>query len=386
MKYLNLETFTDFVCTGSDCPFTCCGGGWKIYIDKATDDYYRTVTGEMGKRLAECIRRENGYSSFILDENGNCPFLNDRGLCDIYINLGEEHLSDTCRYYPRYGFKSGDTVFSGVSISCPVVSRFFMTHEQPLEIDFSEDEPAGSEEMDIDWELFNHSVRAFTAMVEIAQNRDLSISERLALILILGDRFQLCVDEKRDPDSIISLFTDPSVYTQLLSETGIYDRDYISKLHFCSSMLSFFGNLNHLEKHLPEIKHLLDHFSDPENHEISTAVLEDAFSRIDGQEHMIWRENTLVYVLFRYFMEGFEKRDFYEKLMIGVGIIINVNTCTLILEYIQSGSFASLDHRIDLMAHLSRTIEHSSNIGSEAIRSFRDSGFFDLPFLLRFIS
>ncbi len=59
MKYLTLETFKDFVCIGSECPFTCCMD-WKIVIDEETDHYYQSVEGDMGERLRNCIHRENG--------------------------------------------------------------------------------------------------------------------------------------------------------------------------------------------------------------------------------------------------------------------------------------------------------------------------------------
>lgn len=53
MKYLTLETFSDFVCIGADCPYTCCAGGWNIYIDEETAKYYSSVSGEMGGEIKE---------------------------------------------------------------------------------------------------------------------------------------------------------------------------------------------------------------------------------------------------------------------------------------------------------------------------------------------
>ena len=75
MKYLDLEFYKDFNCIGSECPYTCCGGGWTIIIDGQTDAFYQSVNGEMGDRLKKNITRKEGFSSFILTEKGNCPFL-----------------------------------------------------------------------------------------------------------------------------------------------------------------------------------------------------------------------------------------------------------------------------------------------------------------------
>ncbi len=45
MKYLDLEIYKDFNCIGSECPFSCCGGGWRIIIDDTTDKFYQAVDG-----------------------------------------------------------------------------------------------------------------------------------------------------------------------------------------------------------------------------------------------------------------------------------------------------------------------------------------------------
>ena len=83
MKYLSLETFNDFVCIGSECPFTCCRD-WKITIDEETDRFYQSVEGEMGERLRDCIHRDGKDAWFTLrEEDDCCPFLNKKGLCDI---------------------------------------------------------------------------------------------------------------------------------------------------------------------------------------------------------------------------------------------------------------------------------------------------------------
>lgn len=382
MKYLNLETFTDFVCTGSACEFTCCGGGWNIYIDDKTDEYYRSVTGPMGERLKKCIRRQDGVNSFILDENGDCPFLNDRGLCDIYIGLGEEHLSDTCTSFPRYRFLSGDICFAGVSMACPEVAKFFLTHELPLQIDFSEDGQRFSNETGVDWNAFNHSVRAFTCAVEIAQNRDLTVKERIALITVFIYRFQSFSDERRDPSALIDLFSDMSQYILLLPDTGIYNRTFDSKIGFCSEILSYFSLIEQFEDRLPEMTELLEYFRDPANAVADPEKWTGAFNWIDDSSNSIWQENVLVYVLFRYFMQGFDDRDYYDRLMIGLDLVYNANNCSLAMYHIKNGHVPSDDYRRLLITHISRIVEHSSDFRNEMLTHLREDGMCELAFIL----
>ena len=78
MKYLDLETISDFVCTGSECPYTCCGGGWEIQIDKNTYEYYKSVTGQIGERLERNIEKLDDRIVFKLTPDKNCPFLNHK--------------------------------------------------------------------------------------------------------------------------------------------------------------------------------------------------------------------------------------------------------------------------------------------------------------------
>lgn len=385
MKYLTLETFTDFVCIGSECPFTCCGN-WTISIDEETDRFYRSVDGEMGERLRNCIHREDGKASFILREDGYCPFLNEKGLCSIYINLGEEHLSNTCTYYPRYMFYAGDICFAGVSISCPVASEFYLTHEEPLLIDFGENDDNTGVKTDIDWELFNRAIRTFTTCVSIAQNRDLSVKERIALVVLFVNGFQECVDEGKDPSELVRLYSNPEYYGIILDQTGIKTCDLTTKTSFVTSILFVFGKMKSLDARLPELAELVSYFRDPDNTTVDAAVWEEAFTQATSGDNEIWRENVLVYVLFKYFIEGFSEKNFYEKLMTGIGPILNMCTCITALYRIVHQKAPDRDYVIMLAARLSRIIEHNPAIGSEVTGYFRKAGFTDPGFVLKLIS
>ena len=386
MKYLNLETFSDFVCTGSECPFTCCGGGWNIYIDDDTYEFYMSVKGEFGERLRKNIQKKNGKASFILDENYNCPFLNERKLCDVYLNIGEEHLCDTCTYYPRFSFRSGDICFAGVAISCPEVSKFFLTHTEPLLIDFSDDDIPVENEDKINWEFFNHAVRAFTGAVGIAQNRELTISERLAILNVFIYQFQSCVDQESDPASVIALFSDPSSYLQILPQTNIYERDYNTKISFISEILNYYNQLPQYRKFFPEPFQFSDFFRDPENAQITNERWIEAFADTLNRNNEIWQEHILVYILFRYFMRGFDSCDFFNRFITGQLLIFVSIICLLSLYRIQNNHTAALDYMALLTAHASRLVEHSSDVVDPAMSRFKEKGMLELPFILKLIS
>lgn len=386
MKYLSLETFNDFVCIGDKCPFTCCAGGWRIIIDDDTYKYYMTVSGDFGERLRDSIQCKNGINSFILNERGRCPFLNERELCDIYINLGEEHLSCTCTNYPRYMFYVGDIGFAGVSISCPEVSRFFLSRKEPLLIDYSEDRINYEDNGKTDWKLFNSSTRVFTNIVSIAQNRALNIRERYALIVVFTFQFQKYVDESRETDDLISLFSNPDDYIQLIHQTGVYQKDYSAKISFFTDLMNYYGHLKDYKIIIPEVSELIDYFSKPDNTSFEYETLVKAFEWIDTEDNQIWLENVSVYLIYKYFMQGFDNRDFYNKMLIGLLLVFNVVISVLSLYRLMSGENAGFDYKVLLIARISRLAEHNDSFRDRAMDYFEQRHMDELPFLIRYIS
>ncbi len=386
MKYLTLETYKDFKCVGSDCPYTCCGGGWGISIDSTTDAFYQLVTGEMGNRLKKGIKREDGKASMILNEKGDCPFLNECGLCDIYIHLGEEHLSETCTNYPRYSYRVGDICFAGVGISCPEVSGFFLDHKEPLMIDFGEDDSAIPNEAKIDWEQFNYAIGIFSSAVDIVQNRELTIKERLGLILVLIDQFQNYCDEGRNPKELINLFSTPSIYEDILHNMPVYEKDCSSKTRFCREVLKYFGNGEKGRKLFPELRDLILFFFHDGSSDLSVETMEYFYWWLDDKEFAIWMENILVYILFKNFMLAFDNRDYYKSVTKGILLILNTIVCVLGLYRVKNGTVPSREYLVMLISHTARIIEHDSVLGDEAWTYFDENNMTELSFMLKLIS
>ena len=108
---LRIPDFYDsFHCIGGKCPDNCCIG-WELDIDDDTYEYYRSVQGTFGDRLRENMSgaeesSENESVSFRLQVDGRCPFLNDKNLCDICLDLGPDALCRICTDYPRYSFNA----------------------------------------------------------------------------------------------------------------------------------------------------------------------------------------------------------------------------------------------------------------------------------------
>jgi len=127
----------DFKCIASECEETCCAG-WYIAIDEATYKKYKKVkVPEMKKRLEKDLVVKKGQvggalAAKIKLKNNRCAFLAKDNLCDIYTQLGESYLSETCKMYPRNTNQVGEQVELSLALSCPEAARQILLREKPI--------------------------------------------------------------------------------------------------------------------------------------------------------------------------------------------------------------------------------------------------------------
>ena len=69
---------------------------------------------------------------FKLGVNERCPFLNNNGLCDIIINLGEDMLCQICSDHPR--FRNFYECFTeiGLGLTCEAAAKIILTKKEKL--------------------------------------------------------------------------------------------------------------------------------------------------------------------------------------------------------------------------------------------------------------
>ena len=123
MKDFYPSYYKDFRCIAADCPDSCCQG-WDVVIDSDTESFYNTVQGDIGDKLRSAIYTDSdGDRVFRLKEEQRCPFWGEDRLCDIYRELGEEHLCVTCARFPRLSMDY--TVFRehSLALACPEAAR-----------------------------------------------------------------------------------------------------------------------------------------------------------------------------------------------------------------------------------------------------------------------
>lgn len=178
MQMVYPDYYPSFSCIADRCKHSCCIG-WEIDIDPESLARFQAIEGPMGQRLKESISLEE-TPHFILGEGERCPFLNEKGLCDLILHGGEEILCQICTDHPRYrSFLPGRTEI-GVGLCCEAAGQLILSQKEPVKLCVS----GTAEEPDAEAELL---VALRQEALDIAQDRTRSLTERESALL---ERFQ----------------------------------------------------------------------------------------------------------------------------------------------------------------------------------------------------
>ena len=147
MKIFAPDYFGDFKCLMGDCKHSCCIG-WEIDIDENAMKKYNSLRDGYGEIIKGSISTD-GTPHFKLGKGDRCPHLNECGLCEIILNIGEDHLCDICREHPRfYNYTSIAEV--GLGMSCIEAARLILSSPDYAETEEVGEVDAAPDEIDFD--------------------------------------------------------------------------------------------------------------------------------------------------------------------------------------------------------------------------------------------
>ena len=138
MKLYAPTYYKNFKCIAEKCEHSCCIG-WEIDIDEHTLEKYQKLNSGYGTAIRDSISMQDA-PHFLLCEGDRCPPLDERGLCKIILNVGEDYLSHICREHPRF-YNYTKVAEVGIGMSCLEAARLilfspdFATMEEIGEVD-----------------------------------------------------------------------------------------------------------------------------------------------------------------------------------------------------------------------------------------------------------
>lgn len=220
MKQTIPAFYSQFHCTASRCSDNCCIG-WEIDIDPQTLSDYRSLPSPLGERFRQNISLE-GSPHFLLTPSERCPFLNEQNLCDIVLELGEEHLCEICSQHPRFHEWFGSYQESGLGLCCEEAVRLLISDSRPLSFQTLEtDEEADTACFDA--ALLSSLLSIRKTMFSILQDRTQPLGTRFHSVLALAVQAQELLDNNLLPEiSLEEVCSLPSECPSLSSEEALH--------------------------------------------------------------------------------------------------------------------------------------------------------------------
>ncbi|WP_346870062.1 flagellin lysine-N-methylase [Clostridium sp. UBA5119] len=356
MKIRVPKYFNKFKCIAAKCEDTCCAG-WEIVIDEETYDYYENLSGSFGERLRSEIVNDGEDNIFVL-KNGNCAFLNENKLCDIYNEFGEDGLCYTCKKYPRYIEEFGNLREVGISLSCPEAARIMLGDSNKVEFELSENDEIITSYNDIDGMLFIELMQCRNIIFNISQNRNIDLNVRATIILDFAKEVQ----DKINEDDLTSLKTIKERYLDknFINKTSSdLDKNISNKEQWYNDIDEYFNvfkGLKHINNNDPlGLDKVLSYIrSSVENKDIYL----DKYKEFNNfyKDNMYKFENILVYFVFRYFMKAVFDYDVADKVKTAVVSYLMIKQLCIV-RWVESGDLSDEDI-VDISHTYSKDIEH----------------------------
>ena len=384
MKVMTPHYYKDFRCIAGACTDTCCAG-WDVDVDKNSYKYYKTVKGAFGKRLKSVmVPSQDGECTFTLKEGGRCPFLNNDNLCDLYIELGEDKLCETCAEFPRFINDYGNIREIGIAPSCKTAGELMFSYKDELTFDTVEDNSLTPEPNDIDAYTYMQLRQARIVAFGIISDRDISIFERLMLYLNYAKRIQKHLDAERDEliAGVAKRFCGPDYREKLLDKLKsrvavlpdkLQDGDTVKSTpemrksygnRLIKGLRHFFDDFKGMEVinsdwniHVARVRQFLDGLADDSE---LAAVMKDYHAGSEAFAHEY--EQLAMYYVYRYMLDAVNDYDVLLKAKNAVIGILAVDIMAAANRAAgQQSDFRKPDFtmRVDIAHLYSRQFEHS---------------------------
>ncbi len=372
MNYRMPDYYLNFKCVADKCPDTCCAG-WEIVIDEKTMNKYKAMDGASG----EYIRKNVNMKEQVYKRCGSrCAFLNDDNLCDLYINAGEDKLCKTCDRYPRHFEEYGELVEAALSISCPVAAKMIIDREGKDRFLVNNNNKKSPHSGEVDEALLKMLLKIRKKIFSIVGDREISIDERMKIILSLGEEIQpllykyerklkifkvtgLCNGIFKEIDCVLSKYNmdlkNVKNTEKYIDKNGDEESGHDTANRYCDIMLGLEKINDGWDKVIEELKCTL--FTGM-NKEEYIADKKEFLIYISPREYEY--EHILNYFIYTYFLGGVYDYNINAMIKLSVVSTLFIREMGMAKWRINNKSF-SVEEQIKVTYTYSRQIEHSDN-------------------------
>lgn len=397
MEYRTVSYYREFHCIGGFCEDSCCEN-WEIDLDDASLKKYMKQGGEFGKRLKENTKVKE--KQFIL--NGTrCPFLNRDNLCDIFIEIGEESLCETCTNFPRHIEEFDDLKEVSLTMSCPEASRIMLAKKDKMNFVCEEgtDEEYGLKHIEpirsfafwkrghvnkLDKPLFDVLFKAREFMFSILQDRQAPIAKRAAAVLVFASAIQDFIDGKQY-DKILQAMENyqiPDKKSLLEQYFEKHTNRVTEKEEWMKQILNMFEGLENIKEEwtslLADGMAIMHGEDDLKGMLVSAGMLTEEMSGEESssflrnytlsyrefkryyQERVYEYEHILVYYIFNYMLGASYDHDVYTKVKFAVVSFLVILELDISVWLKQQKEFLYED-QVKVAHAYSKEVEHSYN-------------------------
>ncbi|MGN0352078.1 MAG: flagellin lysine-N-methylase [Roseburia sp.] len=382
MKNLEIKPtyYDNFRCIAGDCPITCCQE-WKIAVDDKTKEGWKQLRiCDTDKKLTDFLCQKDGGTVIGLNEEKKCPFLDEKKLCKLVIQLGEETLSETCTLFPRQIHEfEGRTEYSLVAC-CPEIVDILKKQER---IAFTE-KLSALEEQGVLFEVRN-------LMFSILEEEAYPVAQALKMCFyVLLDMYEKALEEvgrkqnraarrqAKKPDAGL-LQPDLAMYTkeaiaELADAMAELENDPLDTFDECNELfLDLAENYRKegiYQNFLEELAQLAEQFTieyDAEEIADAKRLFDEAFLPYEA-----WMRNYLVAEIFASFLLPDSNLEDLVVALQWIGIEYASMKQVILLQYIKDGKEELSEQKIrDTIVYIARMTGYDG----EDVREYLENSF-----------
>lgn len=347
--------YKEFHCIAGDCKDNCCVGGWEIDLDDDMAAYYMSLKGEFGDRLRASITRTDEYCFRLKD--GKCPFLDDKNLCEIYQELGEDKMGIVCTQFPRYTEYYGGIKETGIGLACEEAERIIFSDREHFSLVSEEVDEEEMTDSEFDQELAEKLFCVRDRLFVLLEEPLLSLHEKLIILLNVSYEIQEAVNQNCY-DQIDLLLKLP-----IEKMSAEYIRREYSMQEPQKAVERVLYSYEELEVLSTDWQEQLDALFDELHSDAMTAEEYQKAGNIfaeERKENQYEYKNLIEYFLFRYFMKAAYDHDVFGKAQMITANYLVIRDLDILRWLKQDKSFSFAD-RIDTVHIFSREVEYSQD-------------------------